>query len=180
MRAGERETTALHWRFGGQDPRTGARWETRVFRNPVYNAEQCEGLPSLDTRLTLTSLLFSAIMKCTRPPGPLDCHSCHSPNSPKLRRYSTPPTSSGWRWPGSSLPAGLIARWATRIPSSTTWPAGSGCASPGTERSTSPRRQSRGRPALCAGAGLPGIPARRALIAGTSGSGARFPVLRDW
>ena len=43
---------------------------------------------SLDTRLTLTSLLFSAIMKCTRPPGPLDCHSCHSPNSPKLRRYS--------------------------------------------------------------------------------------------
>ncbi len=28
-------------------------------------------------------------MKCTRPPGPLDCHSCHSPNSPKLRRYST-------------------------------------------------------------------------------------------
>ncbi len=44
---------------------------------------------SLDTRLTLTSLLFSAIMKCTRPPGPLDCHSCHSPNSPKLRRYSS-------------------------------------------------------------------------------------------
>ena len=29
-------------------------------------------------------------MKCTRPPGPLDCHSCHSPNSPKLRRYSMP------------------------------------------------------------------------------------------
>ena len=28
-------------------------------------------------------------MKCTRPPGPLDCHSCHSPNSPKLRRYSS-------------------------------------------------------------------------------------------
>ena len=27
------------------------------------------------------------------------------------------------RWPGSSLPTGLIARWATRIPSSTMWPA---------------------------------------------------------
>ena len=26
-----------------------------------------------------------------RPPGPLDCHSCHSPNSPKLRRYSIGP-----------------------------------------------------------------------------------------
>ena len=48
VRAGERETTALHWRFGGTDPRTGDRWETRVFRNPVYNAEQCEGLPCLD------------------------------------------------------------------------------------------------------------------------------------
>ena len=33
VRAGERETTALHWRFGGQDPRTGDSWETRVFRN---------------------------------------------------------------------------------------------------------------------------------------------------
>ena len=47
-----------------------------------------------DTRWTLTSLLFSAIMKCTRPPGPLDCHSCHSPNSPKLRRYSTMPITA--------------------------------------------------------------------------------------
>ena len=48
VRPGERETTALHWRFGGTDPRTGDRWETRVFRSPVYNAEQCEGLPYLD------------------------------------------------------------------------------------------------------------------------------------
>ena len=47
-------------------------------------------------RWTLTSLLFSAIMKCTRPPGPLDCHSCHSPNSPKLRRYSTASARSCW------------------------------------------------------------------------------------
>ena len=29
-------------------------------------------------------------------------------------------------WPGSSRPAGLIARWATRIPPSATWPAGLG------------------------------------------------------
>ena len=29
-------------------------------------------------------------------PGPLDCHSCHSPNSPKLRRYSTPITTDGF------------------------------------------------------------------------------------
>ncbi len=58
-------------------------------RNPEMEAAlQALLSVSLDTRLTLTSLLFSAIMKCTRPPGPLDCHSCHSPNSPKLRRYS--------------------------------------------------------------------------------------------
>ena len=31
-----------------------------------------------------------------RPPGPLDCHSCHSPNSPKLRRYSTSPRTRLW------------------------------------------------------------------------------------
>ena len=55
---------------------------------------------SLDTRLTLTSLLFSAIMKCTRPPGPRDCHSCHSPNSPKLRRYSI---LRRWGLPGTRL-----------------------------------------------------------------------------
>ena len=55
VRAGERETTALHWRFGGTDPRTGDSWETRVFRNPVYNAEQCEGLPSLDHSGTVWS-----------------------------------------------------------------------------------------------------------------------------
>ena len=67
-----------------------------AWNNLVKSAELCEIQHrallsvSLDTRLTLTSLLFSAIMKCTRPPGPLDCHSCHSPNSPKLRRYSTP------------------------------------------------------------------------------------------
>ena len=55
MRPGERETTALHWRFGGQDPRTGDSWETRVFRSPVYNAEQCEGLPCLDHAGTVWS-----------------------------------------------------------------------------------------------------------------------------
>ena len=55
VRAGERETTALHWRFGGQDPRTGDSWETRVFRSPVYNAEQCEGLPCLDHAGTVWS-----------------------------------------------------------------------------------------------------------------------------
>ncbi len=65
----------------------------------------------LDTRLTLTSLLFSAIMKCTRPPGPLDCHSCHSPNSPKLRRYS----SSGYNCTRAGAPHGIpataVAAW---------------------------------------------------------------------
>ena len=55
--------------------------------------------------------------------------------------------------------------------------AGSGCASPGTERSTSPRRPSRERPARCAGARLPGIPARHARIADTSGWGTPFPPL---
>ena len=48
VRPGERQTTALHWRFAGKDPRTGDSWQTRVFRVPVYNAEQCEGLPGLD------------------------------------------------------------------------------------------------------------------------------------
>ena len=62
---------------------TNARW----FRHTLARTPKIR--IAVDTRLTLTSLLFSAIMKCTRPPGPLDCHSCHSPNSPKLRRYST-------------------------------------------------------------------------------------------
>ncbi|MCY4509615.1 MAG: zincin-like metallopeptidase domain-containing protein [Acidobacteria bacterium] len=48
VRAGEEPASALHWRFAGADPRTGERWGTRVFRFPVYNAEQCEGLPALD------------------------------------------------------------------------------------------------------------------------------------
>ena len=45
LRAGERPASALYWRFGGHDPDTGVRWPTRVFRYPVYNAEQCERLP---------------------------------------------------------------------------------------------------------------------------------------
>ena len=72
----------LESRLGSLKVRGGKRTMNEAgTRVPLLSA-------SLDTRLTLTSLLFSAIMKCTRPPGPLDCHSCHSPNSPKLRRYS--------------------------------------------------------------------------------------------
>ena len=48
VRPGEKETTTFRWRFGGRDERTGETWETRVFRVPVYNAEQCEGLPDRD------------------------------------------------------------------------------------------------------------------------------------
>ena len=48
VRAGERETTTLYWRCAGRDRATGESWETRVFRCPVYNAEQCEGLPARD------------------------------------------------------------------------------------------------------------------------------------
>lgn len=46
VRPGERPASALHWRPGGHDPATGERWATRVFRYPVYNAEQCERLPA--------------------------------------------------------------------------------------------------------------------------------------
>ena len=48
VRSGEDPAAALTWRFGGRDERTGETWETRVFRRPVYNAEQCEGLPARD------------------------------------------------------------------------------------------------------------------------------------
>ena len=48
VRAGERDTATLYWRFGGKDRATGETWPTRVFRFPVYNAEQCEGLPARD------------------------------------------------------------------------------------------------------------------------------------
>ena len=48
VRPGEKDTTALHWRFAGKDERTGETWATRVFRVPVYNAQQCEGLPDYD------------------------------------------------------------------------------------------------------------------------------------
>ena len=48
VRSGETDTTALQWRFAGKDERTGETWETRVFRVPVYNAQQCEGLPDYD------------------------------------------------------------------------------------------------------------------------------------
>ena len=75
-------------RYGSEPQREQALFATRWpqgFQCPLCGyAKHCR----LHTRWTLTSLLFSAIMKCTRPPGPLDCHSCHSPNSPKLRRYS--------------------------------------------------------------------------------------------
>ena len=46
VRPGEKPASALHWRFGGRDPASGERWPTRVFRYHVYNAEQCERLPS--------------------------------------------------------------------------------------------------------------------------------------
>ena len=45
VRDGEQPARCLHWRFGGRDPATGESWPTRVFRYPVYNAEQCERLP---------------------------------------------------------------------------------------------------------------------------------------
>ncbi len=55
VRPGERETTALHWRHGGADPRDGESWPTRVFRLAVFNAEQCDGLPGRDARGTIWS-----------------------------------------------------------------------------------------------------------------------------
>ena len=55
VRAGEQETGALYWRFAGKDRATGETWPTRVFRFPVYNAEQCEGLPVRDFGGTVRS-----------------------------------------------------------------------------------------------------------------------------
>lgn len=45
---GEQEVSALLGRFAGQDRVTGESWPTRVFRVPVYTAEQCEDLPACD------------------------------------------------------------------------------------------------------------------------------------
>ena len=55
VRPGETATTALHWRHAGAEPRGGDRWPTRVFRVPVFNAEQCDGLRERDGRGTIWS-----------------------------------------------------------------------------------------------------------------------------
>ena len=43
VRPGERETTALHWRFGGTDPRTGDRWETPRVPQPRLQRRAVRG-----------------------------------------------------------------------------------------------------------------------------------------
>lgn len=53
VRRGERPVGALYWRPGGRDPEAGLAWPTRVFRYPVYNAEQCERLPGRASRGTV-------------------------------------------------------------------------------------------------------------------------------